>query len=131
MKTIIMTLAIVLIASITNGQGIKAKWPQLKSFHGVMSQTFHPSEEGDLAPIKTRSGEMAQKADSLAASIIPGEFDKPEIRKAVMQLKTDSKKLDERIRQKTISDAEITKALSDLHDVFHQIVGLCKNEDHH
>jgi cytochrome c556 len=74
---------------------------------------------------------MALKADSLAASTIPAEFDKPEIRKAVMQLKSDSKKLDEMVKRKATTDAEITKALSDLHDVFHQIVGLCKNEDHH
>ena len=131
MKTLIITIATVFIVSVANGQGIMAKWPQLKSFHGVMSQTFHPSEEGNLTPIKTRSGEMALKADSLAASTIPAEFDKPEIRKAVIQLKLDSKKLDKMIKRKASTDAEITKALSDLHEVFHQIVGLCKNEDHH
>ncbi len=40
-------------------------WPALKDFHKVMSQTFHPSEEGNLQPIKERSGEMTQKADSI------------------------------------------------------------------
>jgi hypothetical protein len=131
MKNIIITITTLLITTVANGQGIMAKWPQLKSFHGVMSQTFHPSEEGNLVPVKTRSGELAQKADSLAASTIPAEFDKPEIRKAVKQLQTDSKKLDDMIKRKATSDAEITKAINDLHDVFHQIVGLCKNEEHH
>jgi hypothetical protein len=131
MKNLFITTLVLFLTSASYAQGIMAKWPQLKSFHGVMSQTFHPSEEGNLVPIKTRSSEMAQKADSLASSTIPAEFDKPEIRKAVIQLKTDSKKLDDMIQRKTATDAEIIKALSDLHDVFHQIVGLCKNEDHH
>ena len=29
-------------------------WNELKDFHKVMAQTFHPSEEGNLEPIKTR-----------------------------------------------------------------------------
>ena len=29
-----------------------ASWPEIKTFHKVMSQTFHPSEEGNLQPIK-------------------------------------------------------------------------------
>jgi hypothetical protein len=31
------------------------KWPAIKEFHDVMSETFHPAEEGNLAPIKLRS----------------------------------------------------------------------------
>jgi hypothetical protein len=26
------------------------KWPAIKEFHDVMSETFHPAEEGNLAP---------------------------------------------------------------------------------
>jgi hypothetical protein len=31
------------------------KWPAIKEFHTVMSQTFHPAEEGNLQQIKARS----------------------------------------------------------------------------
>lgn len=106
-------------------------WPEIKEFHKVMSQTFHPSEEGNLNPIKTRSGELAQKANILALSTFPAEFDKSEVRKAVKQLKTDSKKLDDLVKRKKTTDTEISKALNNLHEVFHKIVGLCKNEDLH
>ncbi len=111
-------------------QGIMAKWPELHGFHQVMSQTFHPSEEGNLQPIKTRSGEMAKKAKELAASKVPAEFNKPDILEAVKQLVTDSEKLDQMIKNGKTTDAEITKALSALHDVFHRIIGLCKEEKH-
>ena len=31
-------------------------------------------------------------------------------------------------RRKKVSDAEITKSLTELHDVFHEIVGLCSEK---
>lgn len=104
-------------------------WPALKDFHSVMSQTFHPMEEGNLEPIKTRSGEMMAKADALAASVPPAEWNKPEVTKAVKKLKTDSKKLHDMITKKA-SDDNIKKSLTALHDTFHVIVGACMG-DHH
>ncbi|GAA4056496.1 hypothetical protein GCM10022388_23950 [Flavobacterium chungnamense] len=104
-------------------------WQALKDFHKIMSQTFHPSEEGNLEPIRKRSGEMVEKANLLAKSIIPDEFNKKEVVAAVQKLATDSKKLDKLVRSKK-SDKELTESLTKLHDVFHEIIGLCTNEDH-
>lgn len=104
-------------------------WPALKDFHKVMSQTFHPSEDGNLTPIKTRIGEMVTVASLLKQSTIPAEFNRKEVVDAVAQLEKDSKKLQKQI-QAGASDDSIKKSLSNLHDVFHHIVGLCSNEDH-
>ena len=54
-------------------------WPEIKAFHKVMSQTFHPSEEWNLQPIKERSAEMAEKANALKMSKIPAQFNKKEM----------------------------------------------------
>ena len=118
------------IANQAHAQSIFDKWTDLKTFHGVMSQTFHPAEEGNLEPIKKRSGEMSEKATALAKSTIPAEFNTPKIQAAVKKLQKGSKALDKMVKNKKTSDADITKSLSDLHDVFHQIVGLCKDEKH-
>jgi superoxide dismutase len=104
-------------------------WQVLKDFHKVMSQTFHPSEEGNLEPIRKRSGEMVEKANLLAKSIIPAEFNKKEVVAAVQKLAIDSKKLDKLVKSKK-SDKELTDSLTKLHDVFHEIIGLCTNENH-
>ncbi len=105
-------------------------WAEMKAFHQVMAQTFHPSEEGNLQPIKSRIGEMVQKAEALKTSKVPKEFDNNKVRKHINQLVKDSKKLQVKITAGA-SDAEITKSLSALHDVFHKIVGLCSEiEDH-
>lgn len=132
MKKFTLLVCFLIATTISNAQN-KSKfdaWPELKDFHKVMSQTFHPSEEGNLEPIKQRSGEMAEKANLLAKSVIPAEFNKKEVISAVKRLAKNSKKLDKLVKNKK-SDKEITEALAKLHDVFHEIVGLCNNEEHH
>ncbi len=128
MKKLILILISIISFQFVQAQSIMDKWPELKSFHSIMSQTFHPSEEGNLQPIKERSKEMMEKAAQLADSKIPLEYKTDAIVKAVEQLKSDTKKLHKMIGNKA-SDKEITAALSALHDVFHQIVGLCKKEN--
>lgn len=110
------------------GQGKLENWPELKTFHGVMSQTFHPSEEGNLAPIKERVGEMVEKAQALASSKIPTEFANEKVKAAVAKLVTASQEL-KTIIDKKEKDEVITKNLSSLHDTFHEIVGLCMHPE--
>lgn len=125
----IVCIAFTAVQSLS-AQSIFDKWPELKNFHGVMSQTFHPSEEGNLAPIKSRSGEMREKANLLAKSAIPKEYQTPAIIQAVKKLKKGSKVLHNLVQNKETTDAQLTISLSALHDVFHEIVGLCKHESH-
>lgn len=130
MKTLkFLFLAICAMTTIgwnSNALAQKAEWKELKDFHGVMSQTFHPSEEGNLAPIKARIGEFVQKAEALKASTIPADYNNKKVKKAVAQLVKDSKALQAKITAGA-SDEEIKTSLSKLHDVFHKIVGLCSD----
>jgi hypothetical protein len=128
--TLLVCFLIATTFSIAQNKSKFDDWPALKDFHKVMSQTFHASEEGNLQPIKERSGEMVQKAELLAKSIIPVEFNSKKVVAAVQKLKSDSKKLNKLIKGKK-SDKEITEALAKLHDVFHEIIGLCTNEEQH
>ncbi len=125
-----LTLSFLLFFGHLQAQSIFDKWAALKDFHSVMSQTFHPSEEGNLAPIKARSEEMTEKANLLAKSAVPTEFKTVQIQAAVKKMQKDSKAIDKLVKNKKSTDAQITKALADLHDVFHEIVGLCKHENH-
>jgi hypothetical protein len=93
-----------------------------------MSPTFHPSEEGNLSPIKERIGEMVTKAEALAQSKIPSQFENDAIKEAVNKLAVDSKKLQTLITEKA-NDEQIKTALSNLHDTFHVIVEKCNKGD--
>lgn len=130
MKKLIILSFLMLSASLTFSQAKTDNWPELKSFHSVMAQTFHPSEEGDLKPIKERAGEMVTKAEALQKSKIPADLNNDKIKSAIDRLVTGSKELKTMVDEKE-SDEAITKNLSALHDTFHEIVGLCQKDDGH
>lgn len=134
------TLLIVLIVFFIGPYSVNAQekksnlssWPELKSFHMVIAQTFHPAEEGNLKPIRERSDELYNKALILESSKVPADFNKPEILRARKELSELTKDLDDLIK-KNESDEEVMKSLTSVHDSFHKIVGLCSkdNEEHH
>jgi len=82
-----------------------------------MSTTFHPAEEGKLEPIKTRSAELAAAASAWLKSTPPAEFNKPAILAKLKLLDAESAALDALIKGKKATDAEITAALTKLHDL--------------
>lgn len=116
-----------LATSTLSAQSTFDKWPAIKEFHEVMSQTFHPSEEGNLQPIKTRSEELMNKAAAVLKSDIPAEYKTAAILASAEKLQLKSKALHKMVTAKA-SDADLKKSLSDLHDVFHEIVGLCSEK---
>ncbi len=129
---IVKTLSILIVlffANIAIAQSVSDKWPAIKTFHGVMSETFHPAEEGNLEPMRTRSLEMFEKAEALLKSEIPAEFQTPKILSAAERIQIQSKALHKMVLSKA-TDAELTAKLTTLHDVFHEIVGLCGSEQH-
>jgi Skp family chaperone for outer membrane proteins len=128
MKTLFMFLIFIAANSIS-AQSTFEKWPAIKNFHEVISQTFHPSEEGNLKPIKERSGEMVTKANALSTEAIPAEFKNEKILASIEKLKEKTASLDKLVKEKA-SDTDITKSLEVVHDEFHNIVGLCSETKH-
>jgi actin-related protein len=120
---------VILAANSVKAQSAFEKWPAIKAFHEVISQTFHPSEEGNLQPIKARSEELAQRAEDILKMDIPAEYKTKEILFSAEKLQIKAKALHKMVVLKS-PDADIKKALSEVHDIFHEIVGLCSNEKH-
>lgn len=100
------------------------EWTAIKEFHKVMSQTFHPSEEGILLPIKQRSQELLDKAKALKTSPIPAEFNTQEVKSKIDILIQKCEKVHSIVKKKG-KDNEITSSLNDAHDAFHAIIGAC------
>ena len=124
-KTFVV-LALIVVANAVSAQSTFDKWPAIKDFHGVMSETFHPAEEGNLAPIKARSEEMMNKAALLLKSDIPTEFKTNAILASAERLQLKSQALHKLVTSNG-ADAAIVKSITDLHDIFHEIVGLCSD----
>lgn len=129
-KTLLLSFALMLVSTVAFGQS-KINWKEQKDFHGVMSQTFHPAEEGNLQPIKMRSAEMKAKAEAWRKSEIPADVqDKKAVKKSLNKLCKEAGKLNKSVK-KGASDAELTAQLTGMHDTFHTIVGLCNPKDEH
>ncbi len=106
----------------------KAKWAELDAFHEVMSKTFHPSEEGKLDPIRSRSSEMVDKAVAWNKSKAPAGYNKKAVKGNLKELVAGAKELNKLIQDKAADDV-IKAKLKALHEVFHGIVEKCEAED--
>ena len=119
-----LVLVLLVVANSVSAQSTFDKWPAMKEFHDVMSETFHPAEKGNLAPIKARSQEMINKATLLLKSDTPNEFQTNAIMVTTERLLFKSKALHQLVLAKA-KDSEIVKSITELHEIFHEIVGLC------
>jgi hypothetical protein len=115
---------LLLAANFVNAQHVSS-WKEMDAFHDVMSETFHPSEEGDLKPIRSRIDEMVTKAKAWQKSAVPEKYDSKKAKPRLKELVKDSKALRKTIR-KDGSDKEVTEQLSELHDSFHYIMEKCR-----
>jgi hypothetical protein len=125
-KTISFLLFFLCINTLT-AQSIFEKWPEMNVFHEVMAQTFHPTEENNLEPLKTRSEELMKKAENLLNSNIPEEYRTKSILNALEILQSKSEALNKSVVAKAPDD-DLKQSISDLHNAFHEIVGLCNEE---
>ena len=95
-------------------------WVELNNFHEVMGQTFHPSQDGNLKPIRERSGELLARAKALQNGQIPASFNTAEIKKSITRLVTEAGFLNQLVIKKA-DDKTIVKKLGELHEIFHSI----------
>lgn len=99
-------------------------WSELADFHGVMGQTFHPAEDNDLKPIRERSAELLQKAKALQSGKIPAQFNNDAVKASIDKLVKGAEEL-HKLNTKKTKDEVLKTKLTELHDVFHEIQGLC------
>ena len=101
-------------------------WAALQDFHGVMSQTFHPAEEGNFKPIMQRSGEMAAKAKALQQAPIPASFRNEKVANSIKLLAAEAEALDKMIKKKA-GEGKVKTALFALHGRFHEVMKECND----
>ena len=124
MKNVFPIIILVSLLSFSaNAQ--KDKWKEMEDFHSIMSETFHPAEEGKLGPIKNRSKEMAEKAVAWLQSTAPAGYDKKAVKTHLKKLAKDSKKLNKLVKSGA-ADEMIKEKLAALHDTFHTIMEECE-----
>jgi hypothetical protein len=124
-KLVSALLMTVVFFTAVQAQEKKAQWKEMHDFHGVMGSTFHPAEDGNLQPIRTRSQEMVDKAVAWQKSDAPEGYNKKAVKGTLKKLVTGAKEIDQLVKSNA-TDKELTEKLTALHDVFHEIMEKCR-----
>lgn len=106
-------------------------WSELKEFHKVMSTTFHAAEKADFKPITERNHELMIKAYLLKNSEIPvlNATETLSMNKSLAKLEKQAAELHSYLTiGKKVTNELTLKKLTAIHDTFHEIAGLCKEE---
>ena len=125
MKKFISMLVVTFLLLTAAQSQEKKQWKEMHDFHAVMSSTFHPAEDGNLQPIRSRSQEMYDKAVSWNKSDAPEGYDKEAVKKSLKKLVGGSKEINKLVKENA-EDKVLTEKLTALHDVFHEIMEKCR-----
>ncbi|HMO63463.1 MAG TPA: hypothetical protein PKC39_15140 [Ferruginibacter sp.] len=125
MKTFIAALLVITLPFLGKAQSPKPSWPEMKRFHQYMSTTFHPAEEGNLAPLKAKADSLYIHALLWEQSTIPPGFKPEETKKALTKLSAQCASIQQAVTAGK-DDATLTKLITEAHDIFHHIVGECR-----
>ena len=124
-------LAVILLAflpAVSFAQEKKASWPEMKNFHSIMASTFHPAEEGNLAPVKAKADSLFMAAQAWQKSPLPSNYKEIETKVALKKLVIRCAAVRKGV-EANLTDVELKKLISAAHDAFHTIVGECKKTD--
>lgn len=129
MKQFIKFIAVALVAfSSTNALAQpkqKASWKEMHDFHDVMSTTFHPAEEGNLAPLREKAGLLVERAEAWKKSAVPEGYNREKTPDTLKRLVKQCKKVKKGVK-KGKTDAELTAMITTAHDIFHEIMEKCR-----
>ncbi len=126
----IFQLALVLLAFLPLAgfaQEEKNVWPEMKAFHTLIAASFHPAEEGNLAPVKEKAESLYQAARTWRESEVPAGFKKEETQNALKKLEIKCGELHKAVVAQA-SDDRIKALITEAHDAFHTIVERCRRE---
>lgn len=128
-KKIILSLLFIAFVGQSAFAQQKKDWKEMKAFHGVMSKTFHPSEDGNFKPLKDSAAVLLVKATAWKASTAPEGYNTKLIAPILDKLVQKCTAINAAVKAKK-ADADLRKLIIDAHNIFHEIVEKCSKEEH-
>ncbi|TNE73729.1 superoxide dismutase [bacterium] len=99
-------------------------WKQLDAFHTIMDATYHPTEEGNVEPIKKELKNFVKIAESLQKEKKPEVFNTLEINEATKVLVDATKKFQKGFKK--LKPEQVVAEMDVLHNHFHKVLDLCR-----
>jgi hypothetical protein len=127
-----LQLAVILMAflpAISFGQTAKNVWPEMTTFHELMSASFHPAEQGNFTPLKANADNLFKAAREWQKSVIPQDnFKLAETKDALRKLVIDCGAVQKAVIANR-SNEELKALITKAHDTFHTIETQCRLHD--
>ncbi|RZJ28926.1 MAG: hypothetical protein EOO48_08760 [Flavobacterium sp.] len=126
----LLAIAVLFFASQTiSAQTAFDKWPAMKTFHEVMARVYHPVEDGNLGAVKDYAATLDKTAQDLSTKDIPAEFKTKQMMAGIAKLQEQTATLKKLVATHA-SDEDLKTAVTQAHETFHQLVGMCSGEKH-
>jgi len=95
----------------------------------VMSRVYHPTEENNFEPLRNFAQTLADKSMELSTKEVPREIKTEALMKTVSRLQIKTQEVNKLVKSNA-SDEHLKKAITEAHDIYHEIVGMCTTEKH-
>lgn len=129
MKSIFTAILLIAVGPLACfSQKEKPSWPEMKTFHSYMASSFHPAEEGNLAPLKAKADSLYIAATQWSETAIPSNFKPVETKAELTKLVAQCTIVKDAVAAKK-DDKELTRLITEAHEIFHKIVGECRKAD--
>jgi len=104
----------------------KSSWKAYKEFNQLYSQINLPAQSGDYSLLKSKSGELVEKAEMLSKSNIPASFQNTDIKKIIGKVVSEVKDLSKAATKKP-KDEVIKQKLADLQLAYTELMNIVSN----
>ncbi|MGQ0649587.1 MAG: hypothetical protein ACT4P7_18695 [Gemmatimonadaceae bacterium] len=103
----------------------ESSWKEMDAFHKLLAATSHPvTESNNLTPLREKANDLAAAARLWSASKAPARCASEEIRITVTSLSGDALAIGNHVIARA-SDADLARAITDLHEKFEAVEMRC------
>jgi hypothetical protein len=121
----LMMMGVFLMSAISFAQTAKKiEWKEMKAFHEIMSTVYHPTEEGNFAPLKEKAIDLFKAAKVWRDSKVPSELMAEQTKAMLNKLLTKGREISSAVQLYT-TDNELKVIIVAAHDMFHKIAVEC------
>lgn len=128
MKKITAIICSLIFSIVLHAQ--KAEWNEMNAFHEVMGKTFHPSENGNLKPLKDSASILLIKAKKWQNAKVPQGYNVNVVEPILKQLVAKCTQIKSAVLAKK-EDEKLTKLIAEAHEIFHELIEKCSKEESH
>lgn len=99
-------------------------WKEMDTFHASLGAAFHPTEQGNFAPLKATADTLAARAKAWSLSTAPASCASAEVKASVGWLATSTADLASQVRAGA-ADPALKSAIAAIHEKFESVEKTC------